>query len=756
MPNSLTTVLSFIFFFSGFSSLMYQVAWQRLLTLYYGVGAISMTLIVSVYMLGLGLGALLGGELAERVPDKIRSYFLIELGIGVFGLISFPFLMFLGKATAGSPFWLAGVYQFLFLCIPTVLMGMTLPVLTKIFNRLIADFFRTVSFLYFINTLGAAAGAIFAGYVVISFWGLDAAIYIAAVINGGLALLIWLARSIPVASAGDAAGSLDAASQSPGGSRNCIYIWVLLTGFLAIGYEIIWFRVIGVLVKASPYAFCSILFVYLAGIALGSFAMGRWLARRPQVSRRDLFFALQVAIGVTAAGIVIAYYFLTLATPFSRLSAISFSQDVHPPVQLLFFQNNFQSFRGFATFLFYLADVFFWPLLFVLIPTVLMGASFPVISDLALARRGAEGMTIGKVYFLNIVGNVLGGLGTGFVLLPVLGTEWTLFVFSAVGLLFGWGISRWEGKEIPRSQKRLAIGIALAVLFMLFPKKGALYEVMHSSPGFGFQSYFEEGVDGVVMTYVRGEEVANFINGHSHGGRPGHQFYLETVEAAGLAQSLRHVLVIGYGTGSIVEALLKMPDVERVTLVELNRTLIKNLKKIPVFQQLLSDPRIELIYDDGRRYLERSPEKFDAVFMSPLRTTTAYSNNLYSRQFFELIAAHLGPPGLLVNWTDEYPVMAKTIASAFKYERLYVNGSQGFFISSNLPFEANNPERVNALLSSFSPQDIMAILQQHANHSLLTEEMLAELARPYPRNEDWRPAGEYYVGLEFLKAGLQR
>ena len=195
MPIRPTALLSFIFFFSGFSALIYQVVWQRLLTVHYGVGPISITLIVSVYMVGLGLGALFGGHLAERGGNKITSYFVIELLIGVFGLISLPLLEFIGQHTAGSSYVLSLFYMFAFLSVPTFLMGATLPLLTKIFNSLIRDFMESVSFLYFINQMGAAIGTLFASYLFISFFGLDIAAAVAVGINFVLAALIFLLRN---------------------------------------------------------------------------------------------------------------------------------------------------------------------------------------------------------------------------------------------------------------------------------------------------------------------------------------------------------------------------------------------------------------------------------------------------------------------------------------------------------------------------------------------------------------------------------
>jgi len=160
LHGRIASFLSFIFFFSGFASLMYQIAWQRLLTLYYGVGTISITLIVSVYMFGLGVGALIGGALAERIHDKLRLYFVVQLLLAVFGFVSLPFLDFLGRLTAGSNYVISLWYMGSFLILPTTLMGMTLPLVTKIFMRFAKDLLSTVSYLYFLNSIGAACGAL--------------------------------------------------------------------------------------------------------------------------------------------------------------------------------------------------------------------------------------------------------------------------------------------------------------------------------------------------------------------------------------------------------------------------------------------------------------------------------------------------------------------------------------------------------------------------------------------------------------------
>ena len=175
--------------------------------------------------------------------------------------------------------------------------------------------------------------------------------------------------------------------------------------------------------------------------------------------------------------------------------------------------------------------------------------------------------------------------------------------------------------------------------------------------------FLNEGIDGLIGTYQSDDHVLTFINGSAHGGRPVYAFYYEIIEAMSWAQKLTNALVIGFGTGSLVETLLMSEEIKEVVLVELNSTLIANLRRLPLFDHMLSDPRVRLIIDDGRRYLLNNEEKFDLITTDPLRTTTAYSNNLYSENFFHLVDKHLNPGGVYLAWQDEHHVVPKTLAS---------------------------------------------------------------------------------------------
>jgi spermidine synthase len=204
---------------------------------------------------------------------------------------------------------------------------------------------------------------------------------------------------------------------------------------------------------------------------------------------------------------------------------------------------------------------------------------------------------------------------------------------------------------------------------------------------------------------------------------------------------VENVLVIGYGTGSIVEVALKMPGVRKVTLVEINATLLRNLKKIPLFQNLLSDPRLEVVVDDGRRYLiTHSKARYDIIFMDPLRTTTAYSNNIYSQQFFQIIKDHLTEYGTCLGWLDEKSILPRTVASVFETVRLYnyfVIGSRGSFVE--------NAELRNTIQEQFPPE-YRDQLRTNLPIYIGDRKYVLQSTSNFPINTDWKPWTEYYLG----------
>jgi spermidine synthase len=227
-----------------------------------------------------------------------------------------------------------------------------------------------------------------------------------------------------------------------------------------------------------------------------------------------------------------------------------------------------------------------------------------------------------------------------------------------------------------------------------------------------------------------------------HGPRPAYKHYDQVLEAAALNPDAKNVLIIGFGTGSITEVALAMESVERVTLVELSGSLIRNLSKFPFLESVLAHPKLEVIIDDGRRFLRRTDERFDLILMDPLRTTTAYSNNLYSMQFFELVRAHLAPGGVLMSMHgSRLGVVARTIASSFPYVRVH----RAYSFGSETRLSRDEAQR-QKLLEGFDVTSRAHIDDQHLEY-LGDRDWVLEATRGLPVNQDWRPHAEYYLGL---------
>jgi len=732
-------LLSIIFFCSGFSALVYQLVWQRVITLYHGMGSDTITLVVSVFMLGLGLGGLFGGLVAQKVRNLIRIYFSIEILIAIIGFSSLPLLSALGKTSSHWGLVEQLIATFACLLPPTILMGMTLPILTELMVRMRTGFLESLATLYSVNTFGASVGAIVTAFGLISFAGLDWAVICAASINLLLAILIFpLAKTAPSNSLAPVL-EIDQQQQS---LKSVAFLFVFITGFIAIACEILWFRTVEILIKASPYAFACVLGVYLFGLASGSVTMHALLERR-KLNLLKLYSGLQISIGLYLSLSYYCVYALadSLLKPFIDAS---FHTTLHPTLSL----DLFKSWQSFQSGWFAYFDFLIWPAYFMLIPTMCMGASFPLISFLGRSQGQSAGSTTGRIYFCNIMGNVIGGLVMGYFLLPKLGTSASVLILTLLSVPFLLTM----GKEFQKRSAKYSflgvIAIVFTVLILVSPRGTAFFEAIHIKPEKGCQTIVHEGRDAVVVTYLKDNRLWNYINGLAHGGRLDYisGYYARAIECLSYCDKVDNVLVIGFGTGGIVEAVLKSKDVKKVTVVELSDSLIKNMNKVPSCRTILADSRVELKIDDGRRFLNRNEEKFDAILMDPLRSSTAYSNNLYSRDFFSLLKKRLNNGGVVMVWMDNWLEIPRTIVSQFQYARRY----ETFCLASSDRMVLNQ-ERKNAILGNFQSSARRAI--EVAENYKGDETMIWQHTVGISANSDYKPRCEYYLGLLLGRKG---
>lgn len=755
-PARRIALVSALFFLSGAAGLIYQTVWVRLLEMYFGVTLTAITLIVSAYMAGLGLGSLIGGRIAGRSRNTILLYGLIEAGIGVFGLASPALINWVGQHTAGSPYALVFLLSFTLLLIPTLLMGMTLPLLTQAFVARVETSGQVVGWLYGINTFGAAIGALVSGYVLMGWFGFGGALLAAAILNFTVGLGAMALKPNPEIYTQAENNQSAAAPGHPLWNFKTILASAFLVGFIGMGFEMLWFRLLGVISKSTAYSFPSILFVYLVALALGGWFWGRKADQ--SADPVNLFWKLEIA-----AGIVIAFSFLIIQI---SLQLPQVQDSIHRTFDVpqkpaasyvLENENLLFSKRQFAGGIF----EYFIPILIMVFPAgLLMGGGLPVLDRVAIDQTRLSGRRVGDVHLANIAGSVSGTLAASFVLLPNLGSELTLKTLSALTLLF-LGFYLWKRKS-PRQISILLLPLALMLLIALLPGRGQFYTHLYQQATQSQSLVIRESGDGLLAVTFYGEKEfpsGLWIGGIKNSFFPSEGEYERSALTCAAAAHPKRILVIGLGGGNTANLITSLPGVDEVVIVELMQELGPFLEEyVPVAQAVFDRRLVRYITDDGRRYLYANPdEKFDMIFIDPLWSFTAGHNSLYSREAMGLYRDHLTEKGVFCSWINEQHFIPQTAHAVFAYSDFFLD----YLVNSNQPIEYDMDymarvsqsflETNPAYLSSsapdtLNPENIIKRLRRNWDKSLDNENTLPILT-------DMTPWLEYYYLCQpqFLK-----
>jgi spermidine synthase len=431
-----------VFVGSGLAALMYQVIWQRILAIFSGADVFSVTIIVAAFMAGLGLGSLAGGQIADRVTARtsLMLFGFAELAIAAFGYFSARLYYDLLYTRLGAadltPMAMAAVI-FASLLLPTILMGGSLPLLARAMTDRLDHAASTIGNLYGLNTLGAATGALVATWWLLPTFGLEESLRIAAMVNAACALVV-----LPLAFASATAANTGAtpAAEAPRASVAAFptfAAWVAIyafAGFLALSFEIVWFRTLGVMMKSTAFTFGTLLTLYLGGLGLGSMA-GTLLARRIS-HHAGAFLALQAASGLVATGLIAVLVGLAdearaLRGYFGSYEPIDAGESLDGLRAAIasLFRAQPDAAAPPANFLRFYVVI---PALLVVPPTFLMGCSFPVLQRVVQTDLGSIGRRVGTLLLANIAGSVAGTMVTGWLLLDFLGTPATLKLLTAM------------------------------------------------------------------------------------------------------------------------------------------------------------------------------------------------------------------------------------------------------------------------------------------------------------------------------------
>ncbi|HYL46583.1 MAG TPA: hypothetical protein VEU52_06130, partial [Candidatus Limnocylindrales bacterium] len=439
-----TLVLSALFFFSGMPALVYQIVWQRVLFSIYGVNAESVAVVVSAFMVGLGLGSLVGGRLSARFPRLgIVMFGGAELGVAVFGLCSLGIFRWAASHTAGASLPLTVFFSLALLILPTMLMGATLPLLTEHLVRHSGRVGYSMATLYFVNTFGSAVACYVCASFLLREFGRSGSVTMAACLNtlvGATAFLY--GRSKETGAARAVSVVPEHATEKPGMTIGAAMLIAGISGFIALGFEIAWFRVFSIASSDRAPAFALLLSTYLAGIAAGSYVTEKIMERRSAA-------AMVQAVGLlmVIAGGISAY--------------------LPPLVGRLMWRN--------VSFL-ASAPAFF-------LTAALLGSVLPLLCQLAVSADDQAGRGVSLVYVSNIAGSALGSLGIGFVLMQYFGLKQISLGLGLAGVVVGGAVLIFlGGKE--RKPPVWAYAVVIAALAAL-PTASRMYPLLYERLIFG-------------------------------------------------------------------------------------------------------------------------------------------------------------------------------------------------------------------------------------------------------------------------------
>jgi spermidine synthase len=738
-------LLTLVFALTGFTALTLQVVWQRVIALHGGVDLYATTTVVAVFLGGLGLGSLLGGALADRLGDQRRSvvaFALANAAIAVFAVVS-PWLFYdlyrelvpaLQHTLASFAFHVA------LLIVPTTLMGLSLPLLARGLVERDADIAPLVGRLYAVNTLGAAAGAAACSWYLLGTFGFVGAIRLAAAGNLTAAVLGLLGSLGSVRSPlrSDAAQT----EQLSAGAADRAWPWYLLyglTGAVALGLEVLSFRVVDTVMRSNSYTFGHVLSLYLLLFGIGG-AIGARLVRRAR--RPDQWFLwLQAAAGVGAlAGL------LLLLAPL-KLPDIGGS-GLRPFLERYYATDGLASGFGIGRQeTVYVTLVA--PLLVMGIPVVCFGAAFPFIQALVATRVDVLGRRTGRLLAANVTGNVAGTLVTGFVLLDRLGTAGTLRLLAALLVVPAVVACR------PRPLAAGAAALTAAALVVL-PTNHGLWALLHSAPADGFVAVEERACLDTLARRPAGQVL--YVNGASQNAYPYDDFHV----LIGLLPSLVHpdpdrALAVGLGIGGTTFGLAldeRLDDVRTVEICGGQVDLVRHLaeqERSPESIRLLADERVDLVIADGRKdLLDTEPDSLDVVVVDTLRPQSGYSGNLYSREFYELVTDRLDDGGVFTQWlpTDRtLDTMQETFPHLLVFTVPTYFGSR-FAIASERPLAFDRDRILRALDDADTSTFPDGFEQAIVRFVTETEPEVVAGGRPIAddrRNEDLFPRDEYWL-----------
>lgn len=657
------------FLVSGVPALIYQTVWQRLLVLHSGVGTTSVAIIVSMYMIGLGVGSLGAANLSKRVsPNNALYYFAgLEIFIALYAFAS-PSLLYdllymrLGGLYANG--WLAAVLHFAALFLPTCAMGATLPFMTRAIVREQAIVSKHISLLYGLNTLGAALGAVVSPWILMPYLGIKGTISLAAAINLSVALTAiairsqketakHVGRAIPMRPTTVCTEQSSAVLPKPASLRMWFALYSI-SGLCAVALEILWFRMLDIAVKSTSFTFGTVLGVYLFCLACGSIAGASWSNRLRDPLRA--FLLCQCAVLASSAAVLALVQF----APFGLLTMGVWhywgEQMPHRP--------------SWSEPVWSLVLYCWLPLVFMGLPTALMGLSFCAMQRAVQENVELSSYRVGLLQFGNILGCTLGSLVVGLWLIEALGTVNCMRCILGAGI----GMSLLGIVITNHRQLFIAVSVSMTVLMWVLPSNRQFWQVLHGQTA-AANFYYAEDLTGVAaLTHDPTEGRWTLLA--SGKGQSSIPFGLVHSKLGALPVALhanpQSIAIVGLGSGGTAWAALSQTEVQDARVFEIcsaEESVLSAFTLSPEGTQVdefLRDPRLTIDSRDARFVLMTQATQYDIIEADAILPYGAFAGYLYSEEFFQLCSRRLKSGGLMCSWAPT-PASFATFRKVFPY-----------------------------------------------------------------------------------------
>jgi spermidine synthase len=810
----LAQVILACFFLSGTTALVYEIIWMRMISQVIGGAPFAVSTILVVFMGGMGLGSYLAGRQADRLEPLrlVRMYGLLELTIGLYAL-GVPILLMLLKLLYGV------LYNALFahtiayhltifagavalLCLPAVCMGATLPFLCKFYVRRLSHLGTHAGRLYGLNTIGAALGSLLCGFWLIDRLGMWGTLLLAMAVNGAIGIICLRIGSNPAPvpdsgqgkrSARKAPPAPDPAAaaaipEQPAAARGALLIF-FVSGFCAMAYEVLWTKLLGLVVGPTTYSFTIVLVTFIVGLALGNLYFGR----RADRSADPMGLLIATQLGAALLALLVSHL-------------LGNGQ--------LFFAKLIYTFREhFALLSLAKALVLF---IFMVAPTFLLGATFPLVTKIYTRSVADVGRAVGLAYAVNTIGAVLGSFCAGFVLIPLVGKENGLRLTIALQIVFAAGV----GFAAPRRGQRSMVSRRAATAAMLvgglwlcfyypawnrlllatgkyhrFEEHLVVDEMLQNTGWFralfrgpailtaaerGELVYYGDGIGGftTVLKYPTPFGTAEYSMANSGKMDASSIGDMKTQTLLAhfpmlFAREPKNVMVLGLASGITAGEVLHYP-VRQLDVVDINDRVFAAARFFePWNNGVLTDARTRLIVQDGMAHLGLTDMRYDAIISEPSNPWMAGMAALFTREFFEAAKAALTDDGLYVQWFhcyqmdwEAFALIGRTFADVFP-QSLLVSCEPGGLGRDYLFVGFKNGgglnwERARANLVYAQRSKNIRLAKAELFLRLIVSEDLPQLFGNGPLNTEDRPRLEYaapklmYAGEETQQALLGR